>query len=279
MTSIDTNELNRWIGRAKVAEDVIGLGHAQLLASTLDIDPASIKHGDALRPLWHWSYFLEGQRPPDLGRDGHPARGGFLPPVPLANRMWAGGHVAFHAPVPIGSPVRKVSKIRSINVKNGRSGLLIFVTVEHQLFEDARLLVTELHDIVYKNPSPIKTAPTVSEPIVSDKIEVFHPTSTLLFRYSALTFNGHRIHYDVDYCRDVEGYPGLVVHGPLIATMLAGLASEIVGRPLKTFAYRAIQTAFVGRPVSLKAAISSTELTLWAVSDEQAIHMTATAEF
>lgn len=279
MTGIDIDMLNKWIGRSNVSDDVIDISQARLMAATLDLDPASIRDGDELRPLWHWSYFLEGQRPGHLGRDGHPERGGFLPPVPLANRMWAGGRVRFHAPVRIGTSLQKRSTIKSINFKNGRSGPLVFVTVEHQLVEGDSLLVTELHDIVYKDPTPRTAITAEIDAIEADKSVDIHPTSTLLFRYSALTFNGHRVHYDVDYCRDIEGYPGLVVHGPLIATLLAGLALETAGRPLKTFVYRALNPAFVGGTVSLKATTSPSEVHLRAETLGKAINMTAIAEF
>ena len=254
MTTIDIDCLRTWIGKTQFDEDVIAVRHARLMAATVDVDAASFRDGAALPPLWHWLYFLEGRPERELGRDGHPARGGFLPPVPLPNRMWAGGRVEFFGPIPMGSRLRKMSRILNVDHKIGRSGDLVFVTVLHELFsvEDA-LLLREEHDIVYKSasrPVPPASGPSVVSPAFQ---KTFTPTSTTLFRYSALTFNGHRIHYDMDYCRNVEGYPNLVIHGPLVATLLAGFAEEIGGQPLREFRYRGLSPALLGESITLTA--------------------------
>ena len=217
MTPIDLDHLRTWIGKSRADDDVIAARHARLMAATVDYPhPEHLRDGEPLPPLWHWIYFLEGLPPGELGRDGHPARGGFLPPVPLANRMWAGGRLSFLGPVPIGTMVRKESRIFKVDHKVGRAGDLVFVTVLHEIKSLAGdLLVREEHDIVYKEtlpPSPRGAPPPPSPEAGSTR--TFVPTSTTLFRYSALTFNGHRIHYDQDYCRTVEGYANLVVHGP-----------------------------------------------------------------
>ena len=207
-----------------------------------------------LPPLWHWIFFLEGLPPPELGRDGHPARGGFLPPVPLANRMWAGGSLEFHAPVPLGAAVEKRSSILSVEHKQGRSGELVFVSVSHQVLHGEQLAISEVHDIVYKDPTPPGARAVPAEMPAARYSKPFRPDSTTLFRYSALTFNGHRIHYDADYCRNVEGYPNLVIHGPLNATMLAAYAEEVSGKRLKEFRYRGLQPSLLGSQLTVNAA-------------------------
>jgi 3-methylfumaryl-CoA hydratase len=255
VSQIDLDHLRRWVGRSRLDDDVIAARHARLMAATVDhYAPERIRDGEPLPALWHWLYFLEGMPARELGRDGHPARGAFLPPVPLANRMWAGGRVRFLAPVPIGAAVRRKSTILRVDHKAGRSGDLVFVTVLHELESLAGAgLIHEEHDIVYKDPSPSAAAaiPVPDGVPLGQFTRSFVPTSTTLFRYSALTFNGHRIHYDADYCREVEGYPHLVVHGPLLATLLAGFAEEVTGRRLRDFSYRALSPAFLGATVTL----------------------------
>lgn len=264
-TPIDLEHLRTWVGRVVEAQDLISVRHAKLMAASLGLPQSACFDGAALPPLWHWLYFLEGLPPAELGRDGHPSRGGFLPPVPLANRMWAGGQLEFHRPLLMGETALKRSWVKSVDHKQGRSGHLVFVTVRHELFSGDRLAIREDHDIVYKPPTPPGAArpavhvdlpqPTHSEP--------FEATSTLLFRYSALTFNGHRIHYDQDYCREVEGYANLVVHGPLQATLLAGLARRLAPSPIKAFRYRALQPNLLGTPLSLNAAQMEHSISLW----------------
>ena len=265
MSQIDIAHLRTWIGKTLVDEDDIALRHARLMAATVDLpDPTRIQEGAALPPLWHWIYFLEGLPPGELGRDGHPARGGFLPPVPLPNRMWAGGRVKFLKPVPIGSRVRKVSSILKVDHKVGRSGDLVFVTVLHELKSlGDELLVREEHDIVYKSATG-SAAPqaNVAEAGPAPFSKSFTPTSTTLFRYSALTFNGHRIHYDLDYCRNIEGYSNLVIHGPLNATLLAGFAEEIGGKTLREFNYRGLSPALLGETITFSAQTDGDRLQL-----------------
>jgi 3-methylfumaryl-CoA hydratase len=254
------------------------------MAATVDHFAADrIRDGEALPALWHWIYFLEAAPARELGRDGHPARGAFLPPVPLANRMWAGGRVRFLAPVIIGATARRKSTVLRVDHKVGRTGDLVFVTVLHEIESAAgEPLVREEHDIVYKDRSPAATAGTVAtdaKPAPSSQFSrSCAPTSTTLFRYSALTFNGHRIHYDADYCRAVEGYPNLVVHGPLIATLLAGFAEEKAGRPLRDFGYRALSPAFLGATLTLHADVQGGRIGLHATLDDGRVGMQAEAE-
>ena len=280
MSGIDLNHLRTWIGKSRAEDDLIIARHARLMAATVDYQAAErIRDGERLPPLWHWTYFLEGLPPSELGRDGHPARGGFLPPVPLSNRMWAGGRVSFLAPVPIGSTVRKESSILKVDHKQGRSGELVFVTVLHELkSQEGAVLIREEHDIVYKDPTPPgpSAAPATTVPTPQHHKTVT-PTSTMLFRYSALTFNGHRIHYDVDYCREVEGYTNLVIHGPLNATLLANYAEEVTGKQLREFRYRALNPALLGVSLTLGANVEPERLALQVVLPDGRVSMQADA--
>jgi 3-methylfumaryl-CoA hydratase len=249
------------------------------MAATVDYAAEKICDGESLLPLWHWTCFLEGVPASELGNDGHPARGGFMPPVQLPNRMWAGGRVAFIAPVIIGSTVRKESRILKVDYKQGRSGDLVFVTVLHEVKSQlGELLIREEQDIVYKGSTPTKQVADVPAILPSSQFtKTYTPTSTMLFRYSALTFNGHRIHYDVDYCRNNEGYQNLVIHGPLNATMLAGFAEEICGTKLSTFSYQGLFPAILGDSITLHAAIQERIITLCATLENGTVCMKAEA--
>lgn len=231
--------LQDWIGRRETATDLLRPQPARFMQATLDRD-ATLTDGDALPPLWHWLYFLDARPASELGRDAHPRKGGFLPPVDLPRRMWAGGRFRFHAPLILGQPASRQSTIRSVSQKQGRSGRLCFVTVIHELFQNGTCALHEEHDIVYRqDPSPDAPHPIpAAAPEGAEVTRPVVPTQVMLFRYSALTFNGHRIHYDLDYARDVEGYRGLVVHGPLLAQLLMLMATDILG-PLATFSFRA----------------------------------------
>jgi 3-methylfumaryl-CoA hydratase len=282
MDGIDLEQLRTWIGKARCDEDLISARQARLMAATVDHFSAErIRDGEHLPPLWHWIYFLEGLPASRLGNDGHPARGGFLPPVPLQNRMWAGGRLTFPAPLQIGSVVRKESSILNVAHKSGRAGDLVFVTVLHELKSaQGEPLIREEHDIVYKAASPPGKAASVPAPAPPAQFtRTFTPTTTTLFRYSALTFNGHRIHYDADYCRQVEGYAGLVIHGPLIATMLANYAEEVGGGRLVSFNYRALSPALLGETITLHADLKEGRITLLATLAGGAACMHAEAVF
>lgn len=279
MSTLDIDHLRQWVGRSSTDQDVLSLRHARLMAATVGLAPESITEDTPLPPLWHWIYFLEGRPPAELGRDGHAARGGFLPPVPLSNRMWAGGRLEFHRPLRLGLSAEKESRILSVDHKRGRSGDLVFVAVEHRFVQGGELALLEIHDIVYKEPSPPgKAAAPGGESREHRHSKPFEPDSTLLFRYSALTFNGHRIHYDQDYCREVEGYPNLVIHGPLCATMLAGYAEEISGRRLKSFDYRALRPNLLGNRLTLNASDESGGVSVWIELPNGATSMQAQAE-
>lgn len=243
-----SDDFSAWVGKSETVTDVLEPARSNALRAALGED-GILKAGDAMPQLHHWLYFWNVVAPAGLGPDGHPAKGGFLPPVPLPRRMWAGGRLKFVAPLHLGEAVTKVSTIKSVTAKSGKSGDLVFVTVEHQLSNAAGLAIIEEQDLVYKGetaPGALK-APASEGPAPSAPWQAsVMPDTVLLFRYSALTMNGHRIHYDLPYAMDEEAYPALVVHGPLQATLLADLASKSLGKPLATFDFRGQVPAFAG---------------------------------
>jgi 3-methylfumaryl-CoA hydratase len=220
--------------------DVMDPARGAALQIALGLAP-TITSATTLPPFFHQLYFWDPQPPAHLGRDGHPATGlGLIPDLGLPRRMWAGGRLEFHAPLIAGVTAVKTTTIDSVTRKDGRTGPLGFVTLRHAIMQDGQACVTEWQDLVYRaDPSPDMPAPV---PPQARRDEDFCQTvdfdSTLLFRYSALTFNGHRIHYDLDYARDVEGYGGLVTHGPLLAQHLMLLADARLGG-LRQFSFRA----------------------------------------
>lgn len=219
--------------------DVLDPARAAALQATLGFDDA-MGAGDVVPPFYHQLYFWTPQLPAQLGRDGHPRVGGVIPDLGLPRRMWAGGALQFHADLLLGQEAEKVTTLEGSTRKEGRSGPLGFVSLRHEISQAGRLCVTERQDLVYREAAtpdaPQPTPPHAREDAVSKRKVSF--TTTQLFRYSALTFNGHRIHYDLDYAREVEGYAGLVVHGPLLAQLLMRMAQDETG-PLATFEFRA----------------------------------------
>ncbi len=281
-TQVDAGALASWVGRTETRTDVIDARPVSLLSATLDRDDPIPRHGDVLPPLWHWLYFLPSYRQSEVGPDGHAKRGGFLPPVPLPRRMWAGSRLEWLAPIRIGDELARISRIVSVTPKAGRSGALVFVVLRHEYSTRDGLALREEHDIVYRElASPEKPASKpATPPGVAQWTRRIVPDDVLLFRYSALTFNGHRIHYDRRYVTEVEGYPGLVVHGPLLATLLVDLLRR--QRPdvaLKRFEFRALAPLFdvapfdvCGRPEDGRG-----DVLLWAQSAQGALAMQATA--
>ncbi len=238
-----------YIGRSETRTDIVSPGLVRGMAATLDVALPS----GPLPPLWHWMLFQDWVPASGLGPDGHPKRGGFLPPVHhLPRRMWAGGRLLFHAPVHVGETLTRLSTILSVTEKTGGSGTLVFVTVRHEISGPAGLAVTEEQDIVYRGTEGAAVKPgEPALPVNAAAAREVLPDAVLLFRYSALTGNGHRIHYDADYVRGVEGYPGLIVHGPLQATWMAMLAAEL--GPLGRFSFRGRRPAFAGTPMQIEA--------------------------
>jgi 3-methylfumaryl-CoA hydratase len=283
MSTLATDRLGEWIGRTASRTDVVTAWPAVALAATLDRrDPEPAK-GDPLPPGWHWLYFLEAAPGSELGPDGHPKRGGFLPPVTLPRRMWAGGRIEFRGPLRVGDAIRRDSTILSIEPKQGRSGSLVFVTVRHTVSTGGEPAVVEEHDIVYReaakpgaSPPPPQPAPREAawrRELVADPV--------MLFRYSALTFIGQRIHYDLDYCRDIEGYPGLVVHGPLQVILLLDLARRNEARPVRRLEYRALHPLFHFEAFTLNGnpGPDASRAALWTANPAGNYAMTATVYF
>jgi 3-methylfumaryl-CoA hydratase len=278
-----TERLEAWIGRTESRTDVVTAWPAVALAATLDRRDPEPKPADALPPCWHWLYFLEAAPASELGSDGHPKRGGFLPPVALPRRMWAGGRIEFRRPLRVGDEIRRDSTILSIVPKEGRSGSLVFVTVRHSVSARGELAVIEDHDIVYREaakpgePPPLaRSAPRAASwrrEIVADPV--------MLFRYSALTFIGQRIHYDLEYCRTVEGYPGLVVHGPLQVILLLDLARRHEPRAVRRLEYRALHPLFHFERFSLNGqpGADGSRAELWTANPAGNYAMSATAYF
>lgn len=254
--TLNINTLRKWLGKTRTQQDILTPQPCNFLAATLDQTRPPFEAGEPLPPLRHWLYFLDARPRHELGRDGHPQRGGFLPPVALPRRMWAGGRIEFHSPLLIGQTVTKQSEITAIERKTGRSGELCFVTVRHTIGRDAPCLIEE-HDIVYREDPQPKRPAQKSEPAVETpgaRARECRADPTLLFRYSALTFNGHRVHYDADYAREVEGYPDLIVHGPLLATLLADFVTEEKAAVLSRFEFRIGHPIFADRPFTLNTA-------------------------
>ena len=282
--------LRDWIGRSESRDDLLTATPVAALSATLDRDDPAPVSGTLLPPLWHWIYFTPLTRQGELGEDGHAKRGGFLPPVPLPRRMWAGGRLDFLQPLRVGDAVTRVSTIKDVTVKEGRSGALVFVCVRHEFSNAQGLALAEEHDIVYRDApattgaasNPPQSAP-IPAPTPAPRDEQFSreivPDPVLLFRYSALTFNGHRIHYDRSYVTGVEGYPGLIVHGPLIATLLMDLLRR--NRPdtsVKHFAFKAVRPTFDIHPFTVCGKVEGQKATLWGRDHEGWLTMQATAE-
>lgn len=282
-----------WIGRERASSDTLTLERARKLAATLDLDPDGLTTGAPLPPGWHWTYFHEPVARSDLAEDGHERRGSFLPPLPLERRMWAGGRLRFLRALRMGARVRRISTIRSIEEKEGRTGPLAFVTVEHRILDDEGVAVEEEQDLVYlsrpgagkasrseegagegagdagdeaRNDDEQRTAEEPAGDEAGTWTESFTADEVTLFRFSALTFNGHRIHYDRRYATEVEGYPDVVVHGPLLALSLLGAGARWIGGPDDTeslvgwsFAYRARRPVFCRETVRLLGRQASAE--------------------
>ena len=277
-------DLRAWIGRSETLHDTIQPTPVLALAATLDHPDAAVVSGTPLPLLWHWLYFLPMYRQSEIGADGHPRRGGFLPPVPLPRRMWAGSQFEFRSPLRVGDVVARTSTIEDVRSKDGRSGRLVFVKVRHELRCNgaADAAIVEFHDIVYRDtpvpgdvPPPPQQAPADApwqRQVLADAV--------LLFRYSALTFNGHRIHYDRPYATQVEGYPGLIVHGPLIATLLMDLLRrQLPEADVVSFNFKALRPTFDQQPLQVNGALQADGKTvkLWAQDHEGWLTMDATA--
>jgi 3-methylfumaryl-CoA hydratase len=275
--SLDIAHLRSWIGREDEASEVVTPDLVRKFRATFDLPGGDSAPGDPAPRLIHFCLAQPAVPQDELGSDGHPARGGFLPPVPLSRRMWAGSELSFRQDIRVGDMVRRVSRIADVVLKEGRTGPLCFVAVAHRIEANGALALEERQDIVYRGT---ETGGVASPPAPAEtgthrrEIEMSAP---LLFRYSALTFNGYRIHYDRRYAVEVEGYPGLVVHGPLQATLLLNFASAIRGAPPSRFAFRSLSPLFDDDPVRLHARENGEKLKLWTARENGPVAMTAEA--
>lgn len=282
---LDLNHLKGWIGRTETAHDVVTLRLARELHATLDYGGVEPSPGDPAPLAVHWCLAPPAAPTAELGPDGHPTRGGFLPPVPLPRRMWAGSRLRINDRLRVGDEVERRSRIADVSVKEGRSGLLCFVAVDHEISTARGLAISERHDIVYRELGP-RTAPPAADvtplgAVPADaewhRDRVAGPVT--LFRYSALTFNGHRIHYDRTYVREEEFYPGLIVHGPLQASLLLDLAAETRGREPTAFEFRGLSPLFDFMAFRLCARKAGAGVDLWIESGNGVRTMEATARW
>jgi 3-methylfumaryl-CoA hydratase len=290
----DTMEpLRQWIGRKESLNDLATAWPAAAMSATLDRHDAPLNDGDTIPEGWHWLYFLETAPASELAHDGHPKRGGFLPPVTLPRRMWAGGRLEFLRPIKVGDRMSRESEILSVEPKSGKSGNLVFVTVRHTVSVSREVAVVEEHDIVYRDAAAPRAQATTGAPAIVPappgkpapanakwRHEVM-PDEAMLFRYSALIFNAHRIHYDLDYCRKEEGYPGLIVHGPLQTTLLLDLCRRNAGKAVRKLDYRAVSPLFHNEKLAVGGIPSAdgAGAQVWTAGPSGDIAMTGSVQF
>ena len=281
--SQDPEQLKQWIGQRESVVDYVTIPTVHRLAATLDRDDPMPKPGDLLPIGWYSILFPRIARQSQIGPDGHPKRGDFLPPVPLPRRMFAGRRITFHADLRVGDEVRRESTIKDITRKQGRSGEMVFVTVKTEMLSPRGLAVSEEQDIVYRGEPDPNAPPPPPQPAPGKAVwsRVVTPDPVMVFRYSALTFNGHRIHYDLPYATQVEGYPSLVMNGGLTTLMVFELARANAATPLKFINTRNVRPMFVNRPITIcgEPAADGKSAKLWAVDDQNALSLSATAEF
>jgi 3-methylfumaryl-CoA hydratase len=276
---LDLDHLRQWIGRTDQASDIVTAQLVRGLRATLFMEIGTPKPGDAAPFTTHWCLAQPVYPMSELGPDGHPTRGGFLPPVPLPRRMWAGGELQFFDPLRVGDEVTRSSRISDVAMKTGSTGVLCFVSVEHVVTTSRGTAIRERQDIVYRDiltvAAPSKPAPP---PHIAKHRESHMADPVLLFRYSALTFNGHRIHYDRDYVTKVEGYPGLIFHGPMQAAFIVELAAKLHGGTApKKFVYRGAQPLFEGSEFSVNANDTGDGMELWTANSAGQPTMKGTA--
>lgn len=279
MNTIDIQDLQRWVGRQVVSEQSLDPFPARALAAALDRSDALPADGTLPWP-WHWLYFLDAPTAGGTGADGHPMRGGFLPPVPLPRRMWAAGRLLPLVPLVLGQPAQKTSLIGSVELKEGKAGALVFVNLEHTLRQGGATCLIEEQTIVYRD-MPLAAAPLPpgeTAPTAADWEKTVRPDPVLLFRFSALTYNGHRIHYDRDYAIQQEFYPALVVHGPLLATLLLDLLRrEVTDATVSDFRFRAVRPTFDTDVIRVCGQRDGKQVKLWTVDAQGFVGMTAQA--
>ena len=272
-----------WIGKSMATEALVTAYQADALTATLDRDDPPYREGDAIPPGWHLFYMREVVKLKDTGPDGHPKRGNFLPPIDLPRRMWAGTKATYHQPIHVGETIRQVSTIEAVTPKTGKTGNLVFIKLKHEISGEHGLATSEIQDVVYREEAPPGAAAVKPPPAPGEAVwkRTIHPTPVLLFRYSALTMNSHRIHYDRTYVTEVEKYPGLLVHGPLTFTLLLDLfRREMPDTALKGFAVRAVSPLYDIHNFTVEGAPDGDGAArLWALNHEGGLAMSAEATF
>jgi 3-methylfumaryl-CoA hydratase len=276
---LDLDHLRQWIGRTDQASDIVTAQLVRGLRATLFMEIGAPKPGDAAPFTTHWCLAQPVYPMSELGPDGHPTRGGFLPPVPLPRRMWAGGELQFFDTLRVGDEATRTSRISDVTMKTGSTGVLCFVSVEHVVTTSRGTAIRERQDIVYRDVSAAQPPAKAPPPPPAAKHRESHMADpVLLFRYSALTFNGHRIHYDRDYVTKVEGYPGLIFHGPMQAAFIVELAAKLHGGTApKKFVYRGLQPLFEGSEFSINANDTDSGMELWTANSAGQPTMKGTA--
>jgi 3-methylfumaryl-CoA hydratase len=275
-----TDDLTRWIGRQETITDDLAVAQAQAAAATLDEPQDPFVAGAELPVPWHWFYFLPKGAQAELSVDGHPKRGGFMPPIPYPRRMFAGARLTVHQPLRLGAPAERHGEIRKVELKHGKTGALGFVTVGYRFVQGGTLCLEEEQDIVYREAGAPVPAPEVRPfpaPPTGAWRRVVTPDPRLLFRFSAITFNAHRIHYDRTYAMQDEGYPGLVVHGPLTAVLLAQLVRQSQAAPIRAFSFRAQAPLFDTAPYQIAGVRDGTHVALEAVRSDGGVALVASA--
>lgn len=281
--STELENLKKWIGEHESSVDYVTVPSVHRLSATLDRDDAMPKLGDVLPIGWHAMLFPRVVGHSQIGPDGHPARGDFLPPVPLPRRMFAGKRSTFKSDLRLGDEVKRVSTIKDVTIKSGRTGQMVFVTVNTDITSPRGLAISEEQDIVYRQDPDKNAPPPAPQPAPGTAVwkNTVTPTEVMLFRYSALTFNGHRIHYDYPYVTQVEGYPGLVMNGGLTTLLVYELARTHAKTPIKFISSRNVRPMFANRPISVcgEPSADGKSAKLWTQDDTGALTLSATAEF
>lgn len=258
---MDKLNTQNWVGRETMRFGGLNVIQAAQIHAVIG-EGAAPMDGEPLPELWHWCAFPDPSPNDMLGRDGHPRGGSLLPPVPLERRMWAGGALTFHRRLRVGEALEMRSRVKSVTEKMGKSGPMVFVTLDHEIYGDRGLAIEERQDIVYLE-IPDSFAPPKKQPVPAPAVESLDTPETLLFRYSAVTFNAHRIHYDRTYTQEVEHYPDLVVHGPLQASLLMRAATRTKGRAPLFFDFRGVHPMFSGAPCDIAMQDGDDALQLW----------------
>ena len=280
---LDQSEMTAWVGRSQTTHDEITAFPLTALAASLGRDDARATVGTVVPPLWHWLYFLPVYRPCEMRQDGHPRGGEFTPPIPLPRRVWGGSKFTWNVgnPLRVGDRATRISRIESITPKEGSSGKLVFLKVVHEYHNESGLCLSNEHQNVYReaqNADRPPSAAVVAE-TKADWHRVITPDPVLLFRYSALTFNAHRIHYDTPYTVDEENYPGLLVQGPLTSTLLSDLIRRSAAQAtIGSLELKAVRPSYVDRPLHLRGSRDGDRVRLWAADEAGYVTMTASAE-